>query len=168
MADVSVRPAVVSDAAELARIQVQSWRTAYATILPQPILDSLSEDAAAAIWSDAIAHPPSPTHGVLLAQEGQWAVGFVALAPGEDGSALIGPLLVEARWGRRGHGSRLLAAAVDTLRLSGVHTARAWLLEADEVSRAFFASAGWAADGSARLLDTGAGQLREIGIHTTL
>ena len=44
----------------------------------------------------------------------------------------------------------------------------AWLPEADSVSRGFFASAGWAADGYARVLDTGAGELREVRIHTSL
>ena len=43
-----------------------------------------------------------------------------------------------------------------------------WLPEADEASRTFFASAGWAADGLARGLDTGAGEIREIRLHTGL
>jgi GNAT superfamily N-acetyltransferase len=168
MADASVRPARAADAAELGRIQVETWRLGYADVLPSAVLTELSPELAAETWTAALTDPPSPRHRVLVAQEGEWTVGFVAVAPEDDRSVELGPLLVEPRWGRRGHGSRLLAAAIDTVRPDGVTRAVAWLPEADEVSRTFFGSAGWAADGAARVLDTGAGQLREIRIHVAL
>jgi GNAT superfamily N-acetyltransferase len=177
MADVSVRPARPDDADEIGRIQVLTWRTAYAAILPAPILESLSEADAAAAWAAAIATPPSPRHHVLIAQEQQWRVGFVALGPAEDLEAddpepertvALAPILVEPRWGRRGHGSRLLAAAVDHARADGMTRAVAWIPEGDTPSREFLLSAGWAPDGLARALDTGAGELREIRLHTLL
>ena len=43
-----------------------------------------------------------------------------------------------------------------------------WLPEGDTASRDFFVSAGWAPDGLARALDTGAGELREIRMHASL
>jgi GNAT superfamily N-acetyltransferase len=177
MADVSVRPAVAEDAAELGRIQVETWRTAYGSAVPAAVLASLSTEVAAASWAAAVATPPTAKHHVLVALEQQWRVGFVALGPAEDlepgdpepettvGVAL---LLVEPRWGRRGHGSRLLAAAVDTARADGMTRAVIWIPEADSVSRGFLLSAGWAPDGLARALDTGAGELREIRLHTSL
>jgi GNAT superfamily N-acetyltransferase len=177
MADVSVRPAKPSDAAEIARIQVETWRVGYASILPAEVLAGLSIDAAQLSWEQALAEPPSPRHRILVAQEQDWVVGFIAVVPADDlepddpepdSTVTIGPLLVEARWGRRGHGSRLLAAAVDLVRGDGTTRAIAWIPEADATSRAFFASAGWAADGYARALDTGAGQLREVRIHVSL
>ncbi len=88
--------------------------------------------------------------------------------PSPSSTASIGPILVEPRWGRRGHGSRLLAAAVDHARGDGLVRAISWLPEADTTSRAFFAAGGWAADGYARTLDTGAGELREVRIHVSL
>jgi L-amino acid N-acyltransferase YncA len=77
-------------------------------------------------------------------------------------------LLVEPRWGRRGHGSRLLAAAVDHARADGMTRAVMWIPEADSASRDFLISAGWSPDGLARGLDTGAGELREIRLRTSL
>ena len=177
MADVSVRPARPGDATELGRIQVETWRTAYAEILPTAALTALSADAAAGAWADAIGRPPSPRHHVLVALEKDALVGFVALAPADDLEATdpqpattlaIAPLLVEPRWGRRGHGSRLLAAPVDHAREDGMPRAIAWIPEGDTASRTFFESAGWAPDGYARALDTGAGELREIRLHTEL
>lgn len=175
MADVSVRPARPEDAAELGRIQVDTWRTAYATILPAPVLEALSASTAATAWAAAIEQPPTPKHHVLVAMEQQWRVGFVAIGPAADleaedpepaTTAAIAPILVEPRWGRRGHGSRLLAAAVDHARADGLTRAVAWIPEGDVPSREFLSSAGWAPDGLVRALDTGAGELREIRLHT--
>lgn len=177
MADVSVRPARVEDVAEIARIQVTTWRHAYASILPAPVLDAVTEQAATVAWTDAVSAPPSPRHHVLVAQEQQWLVGFVVLAPADDlepddsapeSTAAVGPILVEPRWGRRGHGSRLMAAAVDTARGDGMTRLITWIPEADTVTREFLIGAGWAPDGLVRALDTGAGELREIRLHAAV
>jgi GNAT superfamily N-acetyltransferase len=177
MADLSVRPALPGDAAELGRIQVDTWRTAYGDVVPPGVLDRLTVEAAADRWAAAITSPPSSKHHVLVALEQEWRVGFVALGPADDlepddlepastlGLALI---LVEPRWGRRGHGSRLLAAAIDHARADGMTRAIAWLPEGDTASRNFLVSAGWGPDGLARALDTGAGELREIRLQTVL
>ena len=177
MADVSVRPAVTGDADELGRIQVETWRTAYRDIVPAAVLDTVTPDTASATWAATIAEPPSPRHHVLVALEQQWRVGFAAVGPADDlepsdpeptTTAGLAVLLVEPRWGRRGHGSRLLAAVVDSARADGMTRIVAWLPEADAVTRDFLISAGWAPDGLARALDTGAGELREIRLHTEL
>jgi GNAT superfamily N-acetyltransferase len=177
MADVSVRPARPDDAAEIGRIQVDTWRAAYRQLLPAGVLDELSPEDAAGAWRAAITEPPSPRHHVLIALEQDWRVGFVALGPADDletddpepaTTVALAPILVEPRWGRRGHGSRLLAAAVDHARSDGMTRAIAWVPEGDAASREFLISAGWAPDGLARALDTGAGELREIRLHASL
>jgi GNAT superfamily N-acetyltransferase len=168
MADVSVRPAVPGDVAEIGRIQVDTWRTAYQGVLPAAVLATLTVDAATQAWGAAVA-AAAPKHHVLVAMEQDWRVGFAALSPGEeDGTVEIGPVLVEPRWGRRGHGSRLLAAAVDHARADGMTRAIAWVPEADTATQQFLTSAGWEPDGTARGLDTGAGELREIRLHVSL
>jgi GNAT superfamily N-acetyltransferase len=177
MADVSVRPARSEDADEIGRIQVLTWQVGYAKLLPAAVLEALSAEQAAGIWRDAITRPPSPRHHVLVAMEQDWTVGFAAIGPAADlqpedpephATAEISPMLVEPRWGRRGHGSRLLAAAVDHARGDGMTRGIIWIPEADTASRDFYPSAGWAPDGLARALDTGAGELREIRLHVSL
>jgi GNAT superfamily N-acetyltransferase len=177
-ADVSVRPAVPDDAAEIARVQVVTWRAAYRSLLPTPVLDDWDAAAAASSWRSAISTPPTPGHGVLVALERNTVVGFTAFGPAEltEGEAAdpagptteVGTLLVEPRWGRRGHGSRLLAAVSDLARAGGAARLQVWLPEADRVSARFYESAGWAPDGWARTLDTGAEPLREIRWHALL
>jgi L-amino acid N-acyltransferase YncA len=174
VADVSVRPARPADAPEIARIQLATWQLAYAAILPAEVLTQLASPEgvgqAVATWDAAISSPPSRRHYVLVALEKETLVGFVAVAPDEDADStvLIGPLLVEPRWGRRGHASRLLAAATDHATGDAMTTAQTWIPEADAASTSFFTAAGWAPDGYARALDTGAGELREIRLHTLL
>lgn len=165
------------DAAEIGRIQVDTWRAAYRELLPAAVLDGLDADGAAEAWAGAVAAPPSQRHHVLVALEKDWRVGFAALGPADelqpddpapDTTGAVAALLVEPRWGRRGHGSRLLAAAVDHARLDGLTRLVMWIPERDEITRAFLESAGWAADGLVRALDTGAGELREVRLHTEL
>jgi GNAT superfamily N-acetyltransferase len=177
VADVSVRAADADDAAEIARIQLDTWRTAYEPILPAESLAALDEAAVRETWRAAVVEPPSPHHHVLVAQEQEWLVGFAAIGPTDeilegdpepDTTAAVTTLLVEPRWGRRGHGSRLLAASVDHWREDGLTRAVVWLPEDDAASSAFYASAGWARDGYVRALDTGAGTLREVRWHVSL
>ena len=134
MADVGVRAAGADDVPEIARIQVLTWTTAYRPFLPEAVLAGLTEERAAGAWAAAVGAPPP--YRVLVAYEQDWTVGFAAIGPsGEEdaspGDAAVAVLLVEPRWGRRGHGSRLLAAAVDHLRADGLTRLVAWVPEGD-------------------------------------
>ena len=174
----SVRPARPADAPDIARVQAVTWRTAYRAVLPAEVLDGWDEAVAADTWRAAIAAPPTPGHGVLVAVEQDLVVGFAAYGPAElagderphpaGPSGEVATLLVEPRWGRRGHGSRLLAAVTDLARADGTARLQVWLPEQDAVSARFFESAGWARDGWVRTLDTGGTPLREVRWHTLL
>ena len=177
-ADASVRPALPGDAAEIARVQVVTWRTAYRSVLPAAVLDDWDAAAAEGSWHAAITSPPTPGHGVLVALERNTLVGFAAFGPAEltagERQDPAGPttelstLLVEPRWGRRGHGSRLLSAVADLAGTGGAARLQVWLLEDDRVSTGFYESAGWGPDGWARTLDTGDAPLREVRWHALL
>ncbi|MGB9377536.1 MAG: GNAT family N-acetyltransferase [Mycobacteriales bacterium] len=174
MADVSVRPATAADAGEIARIQLVTWRTAYADVVPARVLDRLTAEDVAATWVEAVENPPSARHRVLIALEQDLPVGFVAVAPAVDEghdptkTGLVTTLLVEPRWGRRGHGSRLLAASVELLRADAADIALTWVFDRDPASRKFYESAGWAADGAARYLDMDGQMVTEVRLHTSL
>ena len=147
MALATVRRAVDTDVDALVRIQSDTWRAAYADLVPAEALAQLSSPAAREAWRAAVG--AGGGHHVFVAEEGEWTVGFCAAAyyGGEDGAAIaeVSTLVVEPRWGRRGHGGRLLAAAAAALRDHGAATGWAWVPEADAVSRAFYGHAGWTA-----------------------
>ena len=166
MALATVRPAVAADVEEITRIQTTTWAAAYADLVPAAAIEHLAGPEATAAWTAAV-----EAGAVLVAVEGEWTVGFVAAGPadvpadsplGPEAWGEVGTLLVEPRWGRRGHGGRLLAAAAAALRERGAHYGLAWVPEKDDASRRFYARAGWEPDGTARGLDTGDGVLREV------
>ncbi|MCW2681127.1 MAG: GCN5-related N-acetyltransferase [Frankiales bacterium] len=169
MADVSVRPARPEDAERVARVQLSTWRTAYADLLPAEALD-VPEVQAAALWLGAVESPPTPTHRLLVAMERDELVGFAASGPAEDpqGAVELLTLLVEPRWGRRGHASRLVAASVESWRTDGFTTAVAWSWERDPATRGFLTGSGWEPDGATRGLDTGDRVEHQLRFHTDL
>jgi GNAT superfamily N-acetyltransferase len=180
MADATVRPAAPSDAAEIARIQLDTWRAAYADLLPAAILAELDAEEAGLTWRQTVEQGPAQ---VFVAVEGDFLVGFCAAGPapedetaGADGTpakdsatvALVSTLLVEPRWGRRGHGGRLLAEAGAAMRAAGSTRGIAWVPEPDKASLRFYERAGWVADGTVRTLDAGGRPLREVRLTGTL
>lgn len=172
MADVSVRPARPSDAPAVARVQLATWQAAYAEVLPPAALALDVADVSAA-WEQAVGAPPSPYHRVLVALDGQEVVGFAACEPApdedlEEPAAELTALLVEPRWGRRGHGSRLVAAAVDLWREDQVPQAVTWVFESDAVVEAFLTSAGWGPDVAGRTLEAEQTAVRQRRWHTAL
>ena len=186
MAHAFVRPARPDDAAEIARVQLTTWRNAYRRILPRQALDGIDDAWVVQRWETSIEAPPSPRHRVLVAveqAEQAYLVGFAAtgvideaaLAPDEDPATMLRPdvaavtdLLIEPRWARRGHGSRLLAASVEHWRDDGFETALAWAFEADRATQAFLTSCGWAPDGATRALDMDDMLVPQLRFHTSL
>jgi GNAT superfamily N-acetyltransferase len=186
MALAFVRPAHPDDAAEIGRIQLATWRHAYRRILPHSVLEGIDEAWLAHRWRTSLETPPSPRHRVLVAveqAEQAYLVGFAAsgeidetaLAPDENPSYLIRPditavtdLLVEPRWSRRGHGSRLLSASVEHWRGDGFTTALAWAFAFDTTYQRFLTAAGWSLDGAARALEMDATLVDQVRLHTAL
>lgn len=169
-----------ADAAEIARIQQAIWRSAYAELVPAEVLAGLDPGETARIWRQTIEQGPAQ---VFVALEGEWLVGLCAAgkAPQDETAdaegtpakdvetvALVSTLLVEPRWGRRGHGGRLLAEAGRAMRAAGSTRGICWIPELDRASLAFYGKAGWVADGTARTLDAGGRPLREIRLTGTL
>lgn len=179
-----VRPARPSDAPEIARIQVTTWQTAYRRMFPAHILAQLDAAALEPVWASAIGSPPSDRHRVLIAVEqaenGEHVVGFAASGPADEQAlapeepplpstvAAVTDLLIEPRWGRRGHGSRLLAAAVDLWREDSFAFAVAWVYDSDTAMRKFLGSAGWEADGAGRALDVDDMLVPQLRLHVAL
>lgn len=169
MADLSVRPAVLADVGAIADLQLRTWQTACAGIVPASALASLSDVQAQAHWQEAIAQPPSAAHRVLVATADDLSVGFAAVGPDSDGSRAgeVYLLLVDIGAQRVGHGSRLLASCVEHLRRHDYARAVTWLFERARAARTFYEGAGWAADGGRRELDMGEA-VAQVRLHTDL
>lgn len=172
-ADASVRVAWAADAEAIADLQLRSW---YADRLARRLRElGLGRDDLADAVRRSLAQPPQARDHCLVALAGADLVGFAYTAPATDPDAdpsvdgEITELLVDPAATGHGHGSRLLQACADTLVADGFTRAVHWVATTDDRSRAFWESAGWAADGASRELadDTGA-PLRQVRLHTAL
>ncbi|AEE45679.1 GNAT family N-acetyltransferase [Cellulomonas fimi] len=162
-ADVSVRPAVPGDEGRIARVQLAAWRLAHADALGPAALDLVDEEAVRGQWAAAIGSPPAGGFHVLVACDGPAVVGVASVAPvpppGDDPTAAPGGVVlaleVDPVRQRQGHGSRLLAAAVDLLRADGADQVTTWVLDGDPAREQFLASCGLGPDGATRELASG-------------
>ena len=174
-ADVSVRVAWADDAPGIAAVQVAGWQEEYADLLPADVVGSFDAAAFATAWHQAISRPPDARNRVLVALERAQLRGFAVTTPSPDpdadpvADAELGDLVVHPDHRRAGHGSRLLQAAVDTVRADRFTRATTWLRVDDDVRRRFLTSAGWAADGAFRELDLhgdGSVRVKQVRLHT--
>ena len=175
-ADVSVRVAWADDAPAIAELQLRTWRTTYADLLPADALPT-DVEAAAASWQAALARPGDARNRVLVALERNRVVGFAITCPASDpdsdpvSDAELMELTVDPGERGKGHGSRLLQAAVETMQADRFTRAVLWSVATDDDLRAFLAGAGWAPDTAHRELDLdgeGTTLVRQVRLHTAL
>jgi L-amino acid N-acyltransferase YncA len=147
-----IRPAVRADAAEIARVHVETWRAAYAHALPHEALSSLSVAERATGWTEWLAKD-APRTTTLVAERGEWVVGFASVGPSRDDDAddgvaeLYAVYVVAEEWGR-GVGRRLLSEAAEAMRAAGFREATLWVLDDNPRARRAYEAAGWKLDGA--------------------
>ncbi|MCE0766960.1 GNAT family N-acetyltransferase [Pseudonocardia kujensis] len=144
---VGIRPAEPADAGAIARVVVESWRSAYRDLLPTAVLAGLSVDDREEFWR-GIVGAPSPGAVVLVAEDGP-VVGFVVVRsrPGvPDVGELMALYVAPSQW-RRTIGTLLHNAAVEHLARQGCTRAELWVLAGNERATAFYRARGWVADG---------------------
>jgi GNAT superfamily N-acetyltransferase len=179
MALARVRAATVADAPTLAALHRATWQAAYSELLPPGVLDGLDAPHMQQAWTDAVKGGAT----VMIATEGDDPVGFVVAgsAPDDDVAApdgtlppdtahtvLVSTLLVEPRWGRRGHGGRLLATVAAVLHGAGATRGIVWIPAEDPVSLGFYRRVGWNPDGTVRTLDAAGRPLCELRLTGSL
>ena len=174
-ADVSVRVAWADDAPAIGALQARAWRTTYADLLPSGAFPD--EATATEAWRASLTKPADARNRALVALERNRVVGFAVVGPAADpdcdpvADAELHELTVEEGERGKGHGSRLLAAAVDTMAADRFLRAVFWAIVTDDEVRAFLTSAGWAPDTAHRELDldgTGRTTVKQVRLHTAL
>lgn len=177
MADVVVRPARLGDVAELTAVQLKSWRTAEGLPPGEESVPDVAEAERA--WQRAVMVPPTDRHCIWVAAEAEVVVGLAALAPASDpdldptSTTELLVLTVDPDRRQRGHGSRLLAAAMQAVADGGQQAAITWVAAQDDASRQFLSGAGWGVDGAHRSLaahddSPASDRLRQVRMGTDL
>lgn len=157
--DLAIRRAKPSDAAALARVQVDSWREAYRGLIPQHYLDNLSYAAHERQWRRTLM---SRGWAFLAVWQGQ-IVGLVSGGRCRSLKGFAGEIYVLyclAAFHGRGIGRALFDAAQYELTLRGYPDLLVWVL-ADNPARGFYEQLGGELVGEASCTIGGV-RLREV------
>ena len=138
-----VRPAGTEDAAAIARVHVETWRTAYRGLLPDDYLAALDEAGYAERWKRTLTDGAGRAY---VAEDGRQIVGFASGGPeraGEDGftGELYAIYVLQEAQGR-GHGRRLVQAVVQGLREMSLPDMIVWVLRDNHNARHFYERLG--------------------------
>jgi ribosomal protein S18 acetylase RimI-like enzyme len=148
-----VRYADFGDAADIAHIQVATWRDAYRDIMPPEQLDEMNDVRIAAFWAKVLAEA-DPRNFLLLAERGGHAIGFASCGPcqnpGLPNQGEIFAFYVLPAHQRRGVGRRLIREGFARLAELGMAAARIWTLRDNAPGRAFYERLGGALGGEGR------------------
>jgi hypothetical protein len=72
----TVRQATSADADAIGRVQVETWRTAYAGLLPQETIAAFDVGARQAMWREGLGRTPRPGSATFVAVVEDEIVGF--------------------------------------------------------------------------------------------
>jgi len=128
-----IRPARLVDAEAIARIEVETWRTTYAGMLPDRVLVGMSERRQTASWVGFLRHRPDD---VRIAQTPQGAMlGFGNCGAQRDSTmdyaGEIYTLYVRPDAQSQGIGRQLLLALFSRLVATGFASALVWVVRAN-------------------------------------
>jgi RimJ/RimL family protein N-acetyltransferase len=154
---VSVRPARIDDVAQIAEIHVRSWQAAYAGLVPQSYLDSLTPGQREPGWARTIQDRDASRRGTLLVtDDSDRVVGFASICESRDADSSAGDVgevqaiyLSPDAWGT-GAGRALMAGALRRLTELGYQQATLWVLDGNVRARRFYAAAGFHPDGAVK------------------
>jgi ribosomal protein S18 acetylase RimI-like enzyme len=169
-----LRPAVVADAASIARVHIESWQSAYRGQLPDRYLDELNEELPrrTEFWRTHISTPPEKVE-IWVTGNALSVEGFVAFGPARHAEktpvAEIYAIYVHPRFWNEGVGRSLFVHAMSRLTSLGWSEAVLWVLESNARARRFYEIAGWIVDGSSKTETLpGKIELQEVCYRKTL
>jgi ribosomal protein S18 acetylase RimI-like enzyme len=142
MNEIAIRPARSGDARSIARLDVETWRAAYAGILSTPFLVGLSTQRREIGWAAVIDREPRDVRVAIDAEGRVVGFGSCGRCRGEPGfSGEVFTLYVAPDWQNQGIGRRLLLALFARLVDQGCGSAIIWVLR-DNPGRFFYQRLG--------------------------
>lgn len=169
--DFQIRPAIPADAKTIAEIHVEAWAAAYAGIIPEDHLKSLTVAKREALWLDAIKYAEPQ---VWVALDANAIVGFVGFDRSRDAKskATMGEIwamyAAPDYWGE-GVGLALWDAAREGLVEEGCTDVTLWVLLKNERALRFYELAGFKREmNTAKTVPMGSVKVDEIRMKRAL
>jgi ribosomal protein S18 acetylase RimI-like enzyme len=147
MSRVAVRPARPADAPAIAKVHVETWRAAYAGLVPDTYLVGMCEERQTQTWQRLLGQ--RGPEWVLVAEaargQGRHIIGFGSFGRARPGKlpyrGEIYTLYVAGDWQGRGLGRRLLSGMFRVMVKTGLPDAYLWVLTGNP-TRFFYEAMG--------------------------
>lgn len=128
-----LREANLEDAPAIARVHIDTWRTAYRGLLPANVLADLSYIKREASWVNMLNTAAENNHFVYVAEnEAGQIVGFADGGPERTTHHVyqgeLYAIYILEGYQRKGIGRRLISSIVERLQSSGLHSMLVWVL----------------------------------------
>ena len=140
-----IRPARIEDAAGIARVHIDSWRTTYQGMIPDDYLDSLSYEERTQRWRTLLSNPIRIAFDFVAEDETGQIIGFISGGRTQEPDPvykgeLYAIYLLQQRQGQ-GIGRRLTEALVNKLLQEDIDNMLVWVL-AENPARKFYEALG--------------------------
>ncbi|MET0790278.1 MAG: GNAT family N-acetyltransferase [Polyangiaceae bacterium] len=170
MTEARIRIAAPADVADIARVHVRAWQSAYRGHIPDGYLDALEPEQRVPLWSKVVVDPSS---AVLVGIFNHALVGFCSQFTARDadvgsGVAEISALYVEPGHWRAGVGRALLEAAVRCAREREFSALTLWVLAGNARARRFYEALGFELDGREKTEQRPGFSLHEVRYRRSL
>lgn len=140
-----MRRAQLHDAAAIARVHVDTWRSTYRSIVPDERLDGMSYERAQKLWEERISGPDKRNAVFVAEDDGGSVVGFAdcgaAREDAGDYESELYAIYVNQSMQREGLGKRLVLSVVQYLKARGFDSMLIWVLAHNRYRR-FYESIG--------------------------
>lgn len=141
-----VREATRADTAAIARLHLDNWRIAYRGIVPDDLLNAITEESRRQHWEGVLAEPGGAEFVYVAEDESGRLIGIASGGPELGGDEPYhGELYVlHVRPGAqgRGVGRALMRAVAERLAADSITTLLVWMLRENVPARRFYAALG--------------------------
>ena len=141
---IQIRRATINDSGGIARVQVDSYQTAYAGILPPDYLAQFSYAEQAQDWYDWMMNRPRDLIFVAQTETGEmvgYALGRPGLTKSPPFDSELVAMHVRQTFQRQGIGRSLMAKMAEQLQERGCASLMLWVLE-NNPARSFYEQLG--------------------------
>ncbi len=140
-----IREANVPDAAAIAKVQVDSWRTTYTGVVPAEYLAQLSYEQHEQVWRDILSTQGATEFVYVAEAEVSNIIGFASGGPERSGNIVykgeLYAIYLLEEYQRKGIGGQLVQTIAKRLMQEGLHSMLVWVLT-DNPSRDFYSAFG--------------------------
>jgi ribosomal protein S18 acetylase RimI-like enzyme len=154
----NIRQATIDDADTLAKLHIDSWRTAYRGLVPDSHLDGLDYKRRSQLFQKSLECNAEKTY---LAEGDGKVFGFITLGPCRDSDVdqnttgeIWGIYLAPEHW-RKGIGTSLCRYGEDLLRERNYRSVKLWVFAGNPQAIRFYETMGFWADSAQKMLNIG-------------